>query len=356
MKRMGLMGRVAVTFFISTVLPLFLMFFSVKGISNYDLNALIIVLCGGGLMYWIYQGIVKPVDELKQAAKRIESGDLDFTLESESDDEFGELMQAFEQMRIRLKDTAEERVRMDNENKELISNIAHDLKTPLTTIKGYSEGILDGIAASPEKQLKYIQTIYNKACDMNRLIDELNYYAKIETNKIPYNFRRINVADYFSDCAEEIGFDMEMQGIAFSYSNEVDADVEIIADPEQLRKVVNNIISNAVKYMDKKAGEVKIAVEDAGDFVQIDISDNGCGIAAKDLPLIFGRFYRTDASRNSTKGGSGIGLSIVRKIIEDSGGRVWASSKEGAGTCIHFVLRKYVDYGRVEQTEDAKRA
>lgn len=355
MKRMGLMGRVAVTFFISTVLPLCLMFLAFKGASNFDLNALIIVLCGGGLMYWIYQGIVKPVDELKQAAKRIESGDLDFTLESESDDEFGELMQAFEQMRIRLKDTAEERIRMDNENKELISNIAHDLKTPLTTIKGYSEGILDGIADSPEKQVKYIQTIYNKACDMNRLIDELNYYAKIETNKIPYNFRRINVKDYFSDCAEEIGLDMEAQGIAFTYKNDVDPEVEIIADPEQLRKVVNNIISNAIKYMNKDASEVKIYVEDAGDFVQVNIADNGCGIAAKDLPLIFGRFYRTDASRNSTKGGSGIGLSIVRKIIEDSGGRVWASSKEGIGTTIHFVLRKYVEYHQDEQPETGRK-
>lgn len=342
MKRMGLMGRVAVTFFLSTILPLFLMFLSFKGISNYSMNTMILVVCGGGLMYWIYQGIVKPVDELKRAVKRIEAGDLDFTLEAESDDEFGELMQAFEQMRIRLKDTAEERIRMDVENKELISNIAHDLKTPLTTIKGYSEGILDGIATSPEKQLKYIQTIYNKASDMDRLIDELNYYAKIETNKIPYHFQRINVTDYFCDCADEIGLDMESQGIAFSYTNEVDEDVEIIADPEQLRKVINNIISNSVKYTDKDSSEIKIQLDDAGDFVQVNIADNGRGIAAKDLPLIFERFYRTDASRNSQKGGSGIGLSIVKKIVEDSGGRIWASSKEGIGTTIHFVLRKYI--------------
>lgn len=343
MQRMSLMGRVAVTFFVSTVLPIFLMYMVFIGVSNYTLNALIMVISGAALMYWVYMGIVKPVDELKQALQRIESGDLDFTLESEVDDEFGELMQAFEQMRMRLKDVADEKQRMDRDSKELISNIAHDLKTPLTTIKGYSEGILDGIADSPDKQIKYIQTIYNKACDMDRLIDELNYYARIEANRIPYHFQHISAADYFSDCADEIGLDMESQGIAFSYENDVDDEVEIIADPEQLRKVINNIVSNAVKYMDKDACEVRISLSDVGDFVQVDISDNGRGIASKDLPMIFERFYRTDASRNSRKGGSGIGLSIVKKIIEDSGGRIWASSKEGIGTTIHFVLRKYME-------------
>ena len=100
-------------------------------------------------------------------------------------------------------------------------------------------------------------------------------------------------------------------------------------------------MSNSIKYIDKPKGYINIRVKDVGDFVQVEIEDNGKGIATKDLPLIFNRFYRTDASRNSSKGGSGIGLSIVKKIIEDHGGKVWATSKENTWTVMYFVLRKY---------------
>jgi signal transduction histidine kinase len=123
--------------------------------------------------------------------------------------------------------------------------------------------------------------------------------------------------------------------------NTVEPGTMIIADAEQLKRVVNNIVGNSVKYMDKPKKMVQLRVSDAGDFIQVEIEDNGKGIAAKDLTYIFDRFYRTDASRNSSKGGSGIGLSIVKKIIEEHGGKIWATSREGTGTTMHFVLRKY---------------
>ena len=266
---------------------------------------------------------------------------LDFTLDADYDDEIGQLCQDFEEMRIRLKESTEGKVQYDKESKELISNISHDLKTPITAIKGYVEGILDGVASSPEKLDKYIRTIYSKANDMDRLIDELTFYSKIDTNKIPYTFSKINVASYFKDCVEEVGLDLDANNIELGYFNYVDEDVVVIADAEQMKRVINNIISNSVKYLDKKKGLLNIRIKDVGDFIQVEIEDNGRGIAAKDLPNIFDRFYRTDSSRNSSKGGSGIGLSIVRKIIEDHGGKIWATSKEGIGTEIHFVLRKY---------------
>ena len=155
---------------------------------------------------------------------------------------------------------------------------------------------------------------------------------------------REQVEDYFSDCAEEVGLELETRGIQLCYANYVDSDVQVIADGEQIRRVIHNIISNAIKYMDKGKGMkgiIQIRVKDVGDFVQVEIEDNGKGIAAKDLPYIFDRFYRTDVSRNSAKGGSGIGLSIVRKILEDHGGKVWATSREDIGTIMYFVLRKY---------------
>ena len=190
---------------------------------------------------------------------------------------------------------------------------------------------MDGVANTPEKQERYIRTIYNKANDMNTLINELTLYSRIDNDKIPYNFHRINVADYFGDCVEEIGMDINM----------VSPDTKIIADPEQMKRVINNIIGNSVKYMDKPDGRIDIRILDEEDSIRIEIEDNGKGIAARDLPNIFDRFYRTDSSRNSAQGGSGIGLSIVRKVIEDHGGYVWATSREGEGTCMHLVIRKY---------------
>ena len=117
----------------------------------------------------------------------------------------------------------------------------------------------------------------------------------------------------------------------------------IIADPEQLKRVIDNIIGNSVKYIDKPRGVIDIRILDEVDSIRVEIEDNGKGVSAKELGRIFERFYRTDASRNSAQGGSGIGLSIVKKIIEDHGGYIWATSKEGEGTCIHFVLRKYIE-------------
>lgn len=302
---------------------------------------MIIVFTDAILMMWVYRSVISPLGRLKVATKNIRDGNLDFALEIEEDDEIGQLCQDFEEMRMRLKESAEEKVQYDKENKELISNISHDLKTPITAIKGYVEGIIDGVASSPEKLDRYIRTVYNKANDMDKLIDELTFYSKIDTNKIPYTFSKLSVSNYFRDCVDEVGLEMEARSIELGYFNYVDEDVVIIADAEQLRRVINNIISNSVKYMDKKSGIINIRIKDVGDFIQVGIEDNGKGIPAKDLPNIFDRFYRTDSSRNSSQGGSGIGLSIVKKIVEDHGGRIWASSKEGIGTEIHFVLRKY---------------
>ena len=235
---------------------------------------LILVFTSLGLSLWIYRGVIGPLEQLKKATQNIKDGNLDFTVEPCGVAEINDLCEDFEEMRIRLKETAEEKVEFDKENKELISNISHDLKTPITAVKGYVEGIMDGVASSPEKLDKYIRTIYNKANDMDRLIDELTFYSKIDTNKIPYEFNKINVNSYFGDCVEEVGLDMDSRNIELGYFNYVSDDVVVIADAEQMKRVINNIISNSVKYMDKPKGIINIRIKDVGDFIQIDITIN----------------------------------------------------------------------------------
>lgn len=301
----------------------------------------ILFLTAAIFILWIYRSVVSPIRRMQAAASNIKEGNLDFHLEAEANDELGELCHSMEDMRLKLKDSMEEKLVYDKENKELISNISHDLKTPITAIKGYVEGIMDGVADTPEKIDKYIRTIYNKANEMDALINELTLYTKIDMNRIPYNFATISVNAYFEDCAEELSLELEAKGVDFSYSNFVDGDVRIIADAEQLKRVINNIVNNSMKYMDKQRAKIQLRVKDVGDFIQVELEDNGKGIANKDLPNIFERFYRADTSRNSSKGGSGIGLSIVKKIIEEHGGKIWATSKEGTGTIMYFVIRKY---------------
>jgi len=243
-------------------------------------------------------------------------------------------------MRVILSKSTQEKVKFETEEKELISNISHDLRTPLTAIKGYVEGLMDGVADTPQKREKYLKTIFNKVNDMDTLINELTIYSKIDTNRIPYNFKKISVNEYFDDCYNEIVMDLEAKDIELEYCNHANSKMYITADAEQLKRVINNIVSNSVKYLADRKGHIKLDIYDKDAYVHIRIEDNGKGISKEELPHIFERFYRADSSRNSTQGGSGIGLAIVKKIIIDHNGNIWAESKEDIGTVMHLELLK----------------
>lgn len=345
---MKLKTKLKVAIITVALIPVLMFAFCLHLFDNYMRQALqiaifIIFFTDIAMMYWLYGSIIKPLRRLQLATKKVKEGNLDFTLERETKDEFGELYRDFDDMRKRLKMNAEEKIQADQETKELISNISHDLKTPITAIKGYVEGIMDGVANTPEKMDRYIKTIYAKANDMERLIAELTMFSQLDSNRIPYNFAKVNLAEYFQDCVDDLSIELEAKNIRLMYRNFADPAIIVIADVEQMRRVISNIISNSIKYMDKPNGEIKICILEEGDFVHIEMEDNGKGIEPKNVAYIFDRFYRTDSSRNSHTGGSGIGLSIVKTIIEAHGGKVWATSGLGIGTTIHFVLRKYIE-------------
>ena len=304
---------------------------------------LVLTLTSIPIAFWFYNSIVTPLSNLRKATLQIKNGNLDFKLEMRGQDEIGDLCRDFEEMRIRLKESAEAKLFMDKQNMELISNISHDLKTPLTTIEGYVEGLMDGVADTPEKMDRYTRVIYNKSIEMDHLINELTFYSKIDTNGIPYNFEKLNVADFYDSCVQELKMELPAKNVSFFSLNQIEKDGRIIADPVQLRRVIMNIINNSVKYSDpkKESSWIKLRFLDASEDIRIEIEDNGTGIEARHLPYIFDRFYRSDASRNSSRGGSGIGLSIVKKIVEDHGGYVWASSTPGEGTTLYLSFRKY---------------
>lgn len=302
----------------------------------------VLMMVSGFTSLYIYWMFVRPLKLLQEGTERIKEGNLEEDVEVLSDDEIGQVCQSFNEMRVILKESVDDRMRYEQENRELISNISHDLRTPITAIKGYVEGIMDGVADTPEKIDRYIRTIYNKANEMDALINELSLYSKIDNNSIPYNFVKINVASYFDDCVEDISMDMEAADVDLQYENTCAGNTLVIADPEQLRRVIGNIVTNAVKYNNKedRVIQIKVAPYDE-DSVSVGIQDNGSGIASEDLPQIFKRMYRADTSRNSSTGGSGLGLAIARKIVEEHGGRIWAESEKDKGTLIIFTLKVY---------------
>lgn len=301
-----------------------------------------IIFTASILVAWLYQGILKPLDALKKATRQLQEGNLDFSLQDNiSDDEIGQLCADFEEMRMHLKKEIEVRIQYEQDLRELISNISHDIKTPLTAIKGYAEGLLDGVADTPEKQEKYLKTIYAKASDMTTLVDELSFYTKIDTNNIPYHFEKMLVNDYFQDCVEDNRAELELVNVALAYESNVAPEVLVLGDREQLRRVMNNLIGNAVKYRgDKEKEQITVRLTEDETMVWIEVEDNGQGIPENALPYVFERFYRADASRNSKQGGSGLGLAIAKKIIEEHGGSISAASTVGIGTKIVFSLKK----------------
>lgn len=301
----------------------------------------ILIFSSGLISAFMYTEFIRPIRLLKDGTDRIKEGNLESDVEVMNKDEIGELCDSFNEMRVKLKQSIDDRLRYEEDNRELISNISHDLKTPITAIKGYVEGIMDGVADTPEKMERYIKTIYNKTTDMDALINELSVYTKIDCNVYPYNFTRIDIDGFFSDCIEEISVDLEDKGMDLTYFNYCEQRLLVVADAEQIKRVINNIVINAAKYNDKKRGHVNIRLRELEDYVQVEVEDNGIGISEEDLPYIFNRLYRADASRNSAKGGSGLGLAIAKKIIDEHGGRIWASSKPDTGTIIYFTLRKY---------------
>jgi len=320
-------GKITSEWFPALILVLLLLPFVANGLLNYVMT----------------RSIVNPLQELKQAADKIREGELGFEVRTRSLDEIGQLFHSFEEMRSRLERSVELQAQYEENRKELLSNISHDLKTPITTIKGYVEGIQDGVANTPEKMDGYLATIYAKAVSMDRLIDELFLFSKLDLGKLPFHFEKVDLVRYMDDLVEELQMDLDEKGIRTEYRRPAEGPLYAIVDRDKLRRALFNVTDNSVKYMDKT--EKKIAVtltaEPGTDGrISIEIRDNGPGIEPEAIPHVFERFYRAERSRNLATGGSGLGLSIVRQILQEHGGSAEASSRLGEGTAVTLRLKR----------------
>jgi signal transduction histidine kinase len=293
------------------------------------------------LFNWLNDSIIHPLENLRFATRQIGQGNLKYSVKREKNDEIGQLCNDFEEMRVHLKTQIDQREQYEQDVREMISNVSHDLKTPLTAIKGYAEGMLDGVADTKEKRDRYLKTIMVRATDMTLLVDELSYYAKLDNNKLPYNFEKVSAVNYFRDCVDEYAIELEMKDFTVKFVSEIDPLTTVSIDCEQIRRVMNNLIGNAVKYRREDVhGQIIVKLTDSWDSVRISVIDNGIGISKEAQPHIFERFYRADKSRTSGRAGTGIGLAIVDKIVKEHKGRVFVKSELGSGTTISFTVKK----------------
>ncbi|WP_429842319.1 ATP-binding protein [Brevibacillus sp. FIR094] len=298
----------------------------------------IVALTNGVLTFLVSRSIIRPLYALKQAANEIKEGNLERPVQLHRKDELGELGEAFEEMRGRLYDSIHLQLQYEENRKQLISSISHDLKTPITGIKACVEAVQEGIADTEAKREKYMKMIAIKSEQMDRLIDELFLFSRLDLNKLPFHFEEVDMRAYMAQFAEELRLDPRMHGVPIRYDEHHESPIPVMADKEKLHRVLMNIVDNSLKYLNKDEKLIRLEVEKADGEVIVTICDNGTGIEKEAIPHIFDRFYRADPSRNSAMGGSGLGLAIVKQIVEGHGGRVWVESESGRGTRICFTL------------------
>ena len=290
------------------------------------------------LMFNINKYIFGPISEMKKAAENIRSGNLNYPINYDGNNEIGEFCTEFDKMRVRLKETIMEQHEIEKRRKRLIASIAHDLKTPLTSIKGYVEAIQDGIVKDEETFEKYLDTINEKTDLLNHLIDDLSVYTKQELGEFSLNIERINSSKILNNY-----FDHKLNEFKYIPINLVLKKPFISCfvnlDPYRFNQMLENLVGNAKKYA---KSEIVVSTHVVNYHLRILICDDGDGIPQDVLQNIFDPFFMVNKKKDQKeKGGSGLGLAIVKQLIERHEGKIEVESIVGKGTC--FTLDIPID-------------
>lgn len=287
-----------------------------------------LLLCCQLFTKFMIKRIMQPVEELHQAAARVKDGNLDEPIVYAAHDEFEEVCNTFNEMQSNLKAGMEKNAKYEKARTEMVSGISHDLRTPLTSVKGFIKGMLDGVANTPEKKEQYLKISYQKACDMEVLLQKLFFFSKLETGNMPIFVKRIELGSWVETYVDQKQLESEEKGYEIE-ADRVDAACFSRIDSEQMKRVLDNLLENSLKYAGIKPLRIRISVEKQDGQVQVHFADNGVGIAEEKLPHVFEQFYRGDEARNSKNDGSGLGLYVCKYIVEQQGGTVRAYNEHG---------------------------
>lgn len=311
------------------------------------LGVVLLCLCVSGICIALTSRITGQIGDtlktLRQAADRLREGDLDFEILSCQERELDELGQALESVRQRLKQAAAAEAAAQEERGLLMANLSHDMRTPVTAIKGYVEGIRDGIASTPEKQAHYLDIVYSKTLVLEKLVRNMTDFSEYELGRMQYHFEYVEMIGFLTDLGEEYTQEVTGAGMTFTHDLAL-GPYWVTADRNKLKRVMDNLLSNAIKY-GRPNGAIHLTAEPYEGGLVLQLSDNGKGISSRALGHVFDSFFRADAARSSAVPGSGLGLAICRAIIDSHHGKIWLTSEEGEGTraFIYLPLRKEED-------------
>lgn len=312
----------------------------------------IVILTGVCITMYLSGKILTPIDELKKDIKKLTDGSFDFEISQSDASEISELCLMLDKLRIKLKDNVQKQLEYEKERNMLIANISHDLKTPITSIKGYVEGIIDGVADNEEKRNKYLKTVLGKTELMSELIENLSMYSNLELKKVPFCFEYTNICEFVSNEMAEYYPELKQNDMKL----ELDipkAGHTVRIDKLKMRRVISNITSNAIKYKKDGEGNLKVSVNSFNRGVVVSFLDSGIGIKNSETDKVFEGFYRSDPSRTAAIKGSGLGLAITKQIIEESGGKIWIKSCYGKETQVNIYLPIYDNAEKFDREDDA---
>lgn len=283
----------------------------------------------------MYKSIMDPLETLVDGVHEIGGGNLAFRIDYTAKDEFGAVCEDFNEMARQLQAMVDARLRDSESRKELVAGISHDLRTPLTSIKAYVEGLETGVAATPALKQKYLATIRQKAEDLEHIVSQLFLFSKLDLGEFPLDMEPLDIekelAAYFAEAAPEYA----AKGLVVTFEGSVDG-ARVAADAVQLRNVLTNILENSLRYGHRAEKQVRASLSLEDESVQVALADNGPGVPPEALPRLFEVFYRADASRSSD--GSGLGLAIAAKIVEGFGGSIRAENRPQSGLAIIISL------------------
>lgn len=289
-------------------------------------NQALLLSIATGLLVAVIIGIIlartltHPLRDLTRAAKNIAEGHLEQEVKVASKDEIGQLAEAFNEM-------SREVARANASRRQMTADIAHDLRTPLTVIAGYIESMQEGVLkATPER----FGLIYKEIERLQNLVGDLRMLTQADTGELTLHLQTIQPKSFLDQAAELFRHHAEMQSVSIGVHVE-ETLPEILVDEARMMQVMDNLISNALRYTPEE-GQIILGGKLVDGRVELSVEDTGSGIEPQELPLIFNRFHRADKSRHSDEGESGLGLAIVKALVESQGGKVWAESEQGKGS------------------------
>ena len=306
-----------------------------------DVFFIMTVVINGILSQWVSRSVLIPLKKLKYGTREITKGNLDTNLDYHKPDEFGEVCHDFEEMRGYLKQSVEQRLEYETRRKEIISGVSHDLRTPLTSIRGYLDGLMEGIADTPEKRDRYFNVLKIRTGDLERLVDSLSEYNRLESGQVKYHMEYGDFKQFIKHYLYSYREDRIRNQVAVTFECE-ESTCLISFDEDEMKRVFDNLFSNTVRYREQSESEVLIRLNRTSDetWLQVTFRDNGPGVPEESLKSIFETFYRVDDARSEAGKGSGIGLAVVKEIITAHGGTVHAENHGGLSIIIRLPAAK----------------